>query len=106
MSFERIKPVEQRLIDRGDHGPDGDHADEAGRAALFSATSARSARDPSVLMAAACDRCGETTPLDLRGLVRAAFPMVVLVPWRSHPVFALCPACHHRAWLRPVAPGG
>lgn len=103
MKFERIKPVEQRLIDRGDHGPAGEQADEGGRAALFSATSGQG-RDPSALVGVACDRCSEASALDLGGLLRAVFPMVVVVPWRSHPVFALCPACHHRSWLRPVTP--
>lgn len=105
MSFERIKPVERRLDDRGDHGPGDDHPDMTGRSALFSTTSSRTSEDQSPLVAASCARCGATTPLDLRRLVRVAFPVVVVAPWRSHPVFARCPACQQRAWLRPVAPG-
>jgi hypothetical protein len=49
---------------------------------------------------ARCSRCGATSTLDASAVVRAALPLFLVAPWRRHPVFALCPACRYRAWLR------
>jgi hypothetical protein len=66
------------------------------RDALFSAPA------PTTRAAVHCSRCDATSPLDLAGAARAAFPLFLVAPWRDHPVFAVCPACRHRAWLRPI----
>jgi hypothetical protein len=51
-------------------------------------------------LAVHCSRCDATSPLDAGTAVRSALPLFLVVPWRDHPVFAICPACRHRAWLR------
>lgn len=48
-----------------------------------------------------CGHCGVTCPLPLDHAMRRAVPLVVLAPWRSHPVFATCPCGERRAWLKP-----
>ncbi|HUG84933.1 MAG TPA: hypothetical protein VMM13_10230 [Euzebya sp.] len=48
-----------------------------------------------------CGHCGVTCPLPLGHALRQAVPLVVLAPWRSHPVFATCPCGERRAWLKP-----
>lgn len=118
--FDRIKPPDQRLLERSD-GPRLDEAstDPDGRAALFSGAAgstgghrasrgAREAgtqrgqmrRETDAALAAHCSRCDATSPLDAGTAVRSALPLFVVLPWRDHPVFALCPACGHRSWLR------
>jgi hypothetical protein len=88
MAFDRIKPPPDRLAE-----PD---ADPEGRAALFSATG------PSATAAALrCSRCGRVSPLDLATAVRSVLPLALVAPWREFPLFAVCPAGRHRAWLRP-----
>lgn len=69
-------------------------ADPAGREALFSDPLRRGLR-------VHCSRCGETSDVGAVGAVRALVPAFVVLPWRDHPVFAVCPACRRRAWLRP-----
>lgn len=99
--FDRIKAPEQRLRAR----PEGTRLDSAeadadGRAALYSQTrpavAERSSR-PSVH----CSRCEQTSLLDAATALRSALPLVLVAPWRDHPVFAVCPACRRRSWLRP-----
>jgi hypothetical protein len=122
--FDRIKPPERRLLERSD-GPrlDDDEADPNGRAALFSAGAGssggardvrgaregsasrthatRSSQPPSDgVLSVHCSRCDATSALDAGSALRAALPLFVVLPWRDHPVFALCPSCRHRAWLR------
>jgi hypothetical protein len=74
-------------------------ADPAGRAALFSA-GATPAASPGGGLALHCSRCGASSPLDAGTALRAAFPLFLVAPWRRHQVFAVCPACCRRAWLR------
>lgn len=85
--FDRIKAPS------ADVGRERDH-DPAGRDALFSPTGPRR---PAVH----CSRCGATSDVGVATAVRALVPAFVVVPWKDHPVFASCPACRHRAWLRP-----
>lgn len=96
MSFDRIKT------------PDGwarreDRPDPAGRAALFTGPdeAVRSARaGPPDGLHVACSRCGSASVVDGRGALRMAVPLFLFAPWKSHPVFAVCPACGARSWLR------
>ena len=61
----------------------------------------------SGLLRVTCDRCGETSSVDAGTALRSAIPLVLVAPWRSHPLFATCPACRRRSWLRPgVGPLG
>ncbi len=48
-----------------------------------------------------CGHCGVTCPVPLGHALRKALPMMVVAPWRSHPVFATCPCGERRAWLKP-----
>ncbi len=48
-----------------------------------------------------CGHCGVSCPLSLGHALRQAVPLVLLAPWRSHPVFATCPCGERRAWLKP-----
>lgn len=48
-----------------------------------------------------CGHCGVTCPLPFGHALRQAVPLVVLAPWKSHPVFATCPCGERRAWLKP-----
>jgi hypothetical protein len=102
VSFDRIKPPEDRLLRRagGQRLSDPD-ADPAGRAALFSASSPAST--PAGLRLH-CSRCGEWSALDAATALRAAVPLFLVAPWRDYPLFAVCPAGRHRAWLRLSGP--
>ncbi|WP_370327173.1 hypothetical protein [Euzebya sp.] len=111
--------------------PDSSRADREGRAALFSASAPpstpgagarRRSPEPSPRTHEAgeqdradrpsppagrspvhveCSHCGVSSPLHLGDAIRHAIPLVLVAPWKSHPVFARCPACERRAWLRP-----
>jgi hypothetical protein len=109
--FDRIKPPEQRIMQRrAGERLDEATADPAGRAALFSSGTSQAGRSPegggSLGVAVHCSRCDTTTSLDAATAVRSALPLFLVLPWRDHPIFALCPACDHRAWLRLTAPVG
>ena len=86
--FDRIKPPE--LVTRPER-PDG-------RSALFTPPKTDTPALPP--MSVACSRCGETTPVDAATALRLAMPLVLLAPWTQHPVFARCPSCQRRSWLR------
>jgi hypothetical protein len=117
--FDRIKPVDRRLLERrSGERLDTAEADADGRAALFSSGVERDRErararerggDPAggegaaAPLAAHCSRCDATTPVDAATAVRAVLPLAVVVPWRDHPVFAVCPACRQRAWLKVTA---
>ena len=77
--------------------------DPQGRAALFTgadeAVSAAKAGPPEGFRVH-CSRCEATTAVDSRTALRLAAPLFLLAPWKSHPVFAVCPACGARSWLR------
>ncbi len=103
-SFDRIKPPERRLLERpAPREPQSPEADALGRAALFSA--GRPAATGLVLFGLHCSSCGEVSSVGPRAALRSALPLFLVVPWRRHPIFALCPACRRRAWLRPQAHG-
>ena len=48
-----------------------------------------------------CQHCGITAAMPLTGALKRALPLVVVAPWRSHPVFATCPCGERRTWLKP-----
>lgn len=109
--FDRIKPPEQRMVQRrAGERLDDVTADPDGRAALFSAGGGPTGRSPegggALGLAVHCSRCDATTSLDAATAVRSALPLFLVLPWRDHPIFALCAACGHRAWLRLTAPEG
>lgn len=89
--------------------PDGwarrheDDVDPEGRAALFTGAdeAVHSApAGPADGFLVTCSRCGEISRVDARVLGRMAVPLFLVAPWRKHPVFAVCPACNARSWLR------
>lgn len=99
--FDRIKPPEARLLHRREGSRvEPDEADPAGRATLFSAGPVPAGAPAAGGLALTCSRCGASSPLDAATALRSAFPLFLLAPWKRHPVFAVCPACRHRAWLR------
>lgn len=53
------------------------------------------------LLTVECGHCGDVCPMGVTDVVRHALPLTVVAPWRSHPVFALCPCGQRRAWLKP-----
>ena len=77
--------------------------DPQGRAALFTgadeAVSSAKA-GPAEGFRVHCSRCDSTTAVDSRTALRLAAPLFLLAPWKSHPVFAVCPTCGARSWLR------
>lgn len=95
--FDRIHRPHERIARRaGGH----DLGDEAGRAAVFSGTApAPEAAAPRRALVT-CSGCGETSPIDAVAVLRAVVPLAIVLPWRPYPVFAICPACRRRAWLR------
>lgn len=104
MGFDRIKSPEQRLLEREARRAVPGAEDPTGRAALFTGAQA-GPTGPSIGESLAalevhCSRCGATSALDAAAAVRLALPLFLLAPWREHPVFAVCPAGRHRAWLR------
>ena len=86
--FDRIKhPDEVQRAARPD-----------GRAALFSPPPVEA---PAVgPLRVHCSRCDATTGLEVGSAVALALPLVLLAPWKDHPVFARCPSCNRRSWLR------
>ena len=64
---------------------------------------AREARVPTgrSVLQVECSHCGITAPMPLGAAVRRALPLALVVPTRSHPVFATCPCGERRTWLRP-----
>jgi hypothetical protein len=125
--FDRIKPPDRRIMERA-AGPrlDSEDADAEGRAALFTAglqrdrdraareraggagreSARRRGHERGAGQAAAgglavhCSRCDVTSPLDAGAALRSALPLFLVAPWRDHPLFAVCPACGHRSWLK------
>lgn len=88
--FDRIKPPE--LVTRPER-PDG-------RSVLFAPPPTDAPALPP--LSVTCSRCAATSPLDGATAVRSALPLVLVAPWRTHPVFARCPSCARRSWLRVV----
>jgi hypothetical protein len=103
MSFDRIKPPAERLLERDVV------SDPAGKAALFTGGGERPATagilDSISAIAVECARCGALSGLDPRTALRSVLPMALYAPWREFPVFAICPAGRHRAWLKIVDSG-
>jgi hypothetical protein len=95
--FDRIKAPQQRLLERGNNvEPEPGDSDPDGRAALFT----RGASGGTGITVH-CSRCDAVSPLSAATALRSAFPLFLLAPWRNHPVFAVCPSCNRRSWLRP-----
>jgi hypothetical protein len=98
VSFDRIKPP-----DAWSRRQDDSLGDPQGRAALFTGAdeAVRQAKaGPENGVATACSRCGETRRIDARTAGRMAAPLFLLAPWRRYPIFAVCPACGVRSWLK------
>ena len=96
--FDRIKPPDS-WGRRAAH----DTADPEGRAALFTGAEdvVRQAKVvPPEGVRVHCSRCEATTAVDGRTALRMAAPLFLVAPWKSHPIFAICPACNARTWLR------
>ena len=77
--------------------------DPKGRAALFTGAdeAVKSApAGPADGFRITCSSCGTVSRVDARTLGRMAIPLFLVAPWRRHPVFAVCPACNTRSWLR------
>jgi hypothetical protein len=94
--FDRIKPPDEwsRRVEP---------QDPEGRAALFTGVdeAVHAAKvGPPQGFRVHCSRCGETTGVDVRTALRMAVPLFLLAPWKDHPVFAVCPSCGARSWLR------
>lgn len=112
MGFDRIKTPEQRLLEREGRRARPGEDDPTGREALFTGAAERPPT-PGILeslpgldaeLEVHCSRCGETATVDAASALRSALPMFLLAPWRSHPVFAICPGGRHRAWLKVTRP--
>lgn len=98
MSFDRIKPPDAWA--RREAEATGD---PEGRAALFTGADAavRTARaGPENGFSASCSRCGESRRIDARTAGRMAAPLFLVAPWKRHPLFAVCPSCGVRSWLK------
>lgn len=102
--FDRIKPPERRLLERTeDPRLDSGEADPKGRGALYTG-GARRSKSPAVVTVH-CSRCEVASRLDAGTALRSAAPLFLVAPWKDHPVFAVCPACRRRSWLRPGLAG-
>lgn len=98
MSFERIKAP-----DAWSRRQDDSPVDPQGRAALFTGAdeAVRQAKTgPENGFAVTCSRCQRTCGIDARTAARMAAPLFLLAPWKRHPIFAVCPSCGVRSWLR------
>lgn len=95
--FDRIKPPD------GWSRRDPEAVDPEGRAALFT-NAERAVRTtpagPPDGLRVDCSRCGASTGIDGGTALRMAAPLFLVAPWKSHPVFAVCPSCGVRSWLR------
>lgn len=100
--FDRIKPPDRRLLERAEERrPEAPSADPTGRASLFTHGRPGGGMDsPALPVRLGCSDCGEVSPLDLRTAARSAAPLFLIAPWKRHPVFAVCPACGARRWLK------
>lgn len=100
--FDRIRTPEQRLGERP-RREGADPSDPRGRAALFSASDT-APRAGGPVAGVHCARCGASSVMDLPTLLHSLCPLFLFVPWLPHPLFAICPACGRRSWLRPRWP--
>ncbi|MEE8599564.1 hypothetical protein [Euzebya tangerina] len=118
--FDRIKPPEKRLLEREEaRQPDSRRADTAGRAGLFSVSGEPSTPGAGVRSAVrssqaastgsgagprpfrvTCSRCDATRSVAVGDALKGVLPLALVAPWRSHPIFAMCPTGRHRAWLK------
>lgn len=100
--FDRIKTPEQRLLQRTEgYRLDDQDPDLQGRAALF--TQGRRSSGPGLTVV--CSRCEAASAVDAGTALRSLLPAFLVAPWRDHPVFAVCPSCRRRTWLRPKLSG-
>jgi hypothetical protein len=86
-----------------DFGPadDLDERDPMGRMALFSSTEPEPAPGRTDVLVLECSSCLTESPVSPSGLLRAALPLSVHLPFvkRFHS-YMRCPACGRRTWLR------
>lgn len=102
--FDRIRVPERRPGGRPRR--EGAHRrDPRGRAALFSASDT-APRAGGPVAGVHCAGCGASSVMDLPTLLRSMYPLFLFVPWLPHPLFAVCPSCGRRSWLRPRWPAG
>ncbi|WP_108664246.1 hypothetical protein [Euzebya rosea] len=83
---------------------DGQRADDAGAPHDPTAPGpppGRSVPTGKSLLQVECSHCGVTCPMPLGTAVKRAFPLAVVLPTRSHPVFATCPCGERRTWVKP-----
>lgn len=97
--FDRIRPPQGRPYLRTAPEERGGGRLSEARESLFSVGGDR-VPGCSLGLGLHCSRCGAATPLDAGTALRAAIPVFLVLPWRRHPIFGLCPACDRRAWLR------
>ncbi|MBW3606422.1 MAG: hypothetical protein KY460_16255 [Actinobacteria bacterium] len=72
-----------------------------GRRAVFSVGGdGPSAVDRWLECTVRCDRCARQRSVSPTRLLLACVPFALVVPWRTHPLLARCPACGQVAWLR------
>lgn len=97
-SFDRIKPPKQRpdLFSSPDPSrPPGEvRVDEP-------VVEPAQEETETGLLTVECGHCGDVCPMTLTAALSRALPVAVVVPWRRHPVFAVCPCGQRRAWLKP-----
>ena len=79
----------------------GDVAGAAGAGAAGGVGDAADGEVARSILTVECGHCGDVCPMPLAGAISRALPLAVVVPWRSHPVFAICPCGQRRAWLKP-----
>lgn len=97
VSFDRIKAPDAWARRNDSQG------DPQGRAALFTGgdTAVRAAKaGPENGLSVSCSRCGQTRAVDARTATRMAAPLFLIAPWKRFPIFAVCPSCGVRSWLR------
>lgn len=96
--FDRIKPP-----DGWARRHEAFEGDPQGRGALFTGADeavGAAPAGPAGGFMVTCSSCEAVSSVDAQTLVRMAVPLFLVLPWRRHPVFAVCPACSTRAWLR------
>ena len=77
--------------------------DPFGRMALFSSTESEPDRTPTQRLAVECSSCLAETAVSPFGLLTAALPVSVHLPFvKRYHSYMRCPACGRRTWLRLI----